>query len=93
MEKQKIVKGLLKVHRAATGQFPPVAPLRGDVIVYTLQSTMADDAGRIVDASFTKGGVTEGNISKVVPVIVDMDDARQFALEKLDALDQLVLGL
>lgn len=66
-----------------------VEPRTGDVIVYTKQT----DAGRILWAHLEKFEVIPNEVTRLVPLVVNIETARARALKKLDGLDRLVLGL
>lgn len=73
------------------------APVNNDRIIYTRQTNVTHDHGRIVEASYEKITSAPDSMTaicdKLVPLVVNVEEARANALQKLDALDKLVLGL
>ncbi len=69
----------------------------GDVIVYTAQSTLHKNHGLILKAAYSRETLNSESIEdewfQTIPIVIDFEDARARALEKLDGLDRLVLGL
>ncbi len=72
-----------------------------DKIVYVSKSIAggvdgldrSDKGGVIYGASFEKGRLKDGPGSKVEAMVINIDEAKRSAIEKLNAVDRLVLGL
>lgn len=75
-----------------------------DVIVYTLLSKgggvdgrdHTDKAGKLMDAAYYRQTLEKsGNRAwgDIVPTVVNLKEARRKALDKLDPIDKLILGL